>query len=371
MLAVNWRCARNPLAGGAEIYLQETFRRLVARGHVVTQLAERFAGSAEEELIDGIRVIRFGGKWTFNFSVYGRVARIADEGRYDIVIDDLNKIPFYSPWFTKRPVLAILMHLFRGSVFRETLPPMAAYVWLTETMIPLAYRNCRFAVLSESSKKDTVRVGIDPARITVIPPGTDFDRFQPDPSVPREPVVLHVGRLKKYKSTDHLLRAARLLNDRGVKFTVVIVGDGDDKPRLEALAAKLGLGGVLRFTGFIPEEEKVRWYRRAAVLVENSVKEGWGLIVMEANGCGTPSIVARSPGLVDSSKDGVNGLMYDYGDVPALAERVERLLKDEPLRQKLGQQAVEWARQWTWDAAADQMEKVIEQAVAEHSRRVA
>jgi len=283
----------------------------------------------------------------------------------DIVIDDLNKVPFYSPWYTKRPVLAILMHLFRGSIFREALPPLAAYVWLAETMIPWAYRRCRFTVLSESSKKDTVKVGIDPARITVIPPGTDFTRFQPDRSVAREPVVLHVGRLKRYKATDHLLQAARRLKERGVKFTTVIVGDGDDKPRLQALAAKLGLAEDVRFTGFIPEAEKVNWYRRAAVLAENSVKEGWGLIVMEANACGTPTVVARSPGLVDSSRDRVNGLMYDYGDVPALAERLEQLLTDAGLRVRLGQQAIAWAKQWTWEGAAAATERAIEETMNE------
>ncbi len=365
ILVINWRCTKNPLAGGAEVYCQEIFSRLVARGHHVTLLCERFPGSEPEEFLGGIRTIREGGKLTFNFTAARQVGHLADSLNADIVIDDLNKIPFYSPWHTKRPVLAILMHLFRGSIFKETLPPMAAYVWLAETMIPLAYKRCRFAVLSESSKNDTTKVGIDPTRITVIPPGTDFDRFRPDASVAREPVVLHVGRLKKYKSTDHLLQATARLKARGVKSTTVIVGDGDDKPRLEALAVKLGLNDTVRFTGFIPETEKVNWYRRAAVLVENSLKEGWGLIVMEANACGTPVVVARSPGLVDSSRDGVNGLMYDYGDVPALAEKLERFLTDEALRARLGQQAIEWAKRWTWDGAADAMERAIEQTVRE------
>jgi glycosyltransferase involved in cell wall biosynthesis len=368
MLVVNWRCPKNPLAGGAEVYLQEIFSRMVSRGHHVTLLSERFSGAEPEEVIEGIRVIRAGGKFTFNFTAGRLVGRIAESLEADVVIDDLNKIPFYSTWHTKRPVLAILMHLFRGSIFRETLPPMAAYVWMAETMIPLAYKRCRFAVLSESSKQDTVKVGIDPDRITVIPPGTDFGRFSPDTSVPREPLVLHVGRLKRYKATDHLLQAARLLRDRGVKFTTVIVGDGDDKPRLERLAAKLGLGEHVRFTGFVPEAEKVSWYRRAAVLVENSVKEGWGLIVMEANACGTSVVVANSPGLRDSSKDGVNGLMYDYGDVPALAGKLEKLLSDDALRNRLGQQAIAWAKQWTWGGAAEAMERVVEQAVAEAGR---
>jgi glycosyltransferase involved in cell wall biosynthesis len=365
MLVVNWRCPKNPLAGGAEVYLQEIFSRLVNRGHSVTLLSERFAGSQPEDVIEGIRVIRAGGKFTFNFTAGRLVGGLAEALRADVVIDDLNKIPFYSPWHTKRPVLAILMHLFRGSIFRETLPPMAAYVWTAETMISLAYKRCRFAVLSESSKKDTARVRIDPARITVIPPGTDFGRFSPDASAQREPVVLHVGRLKRYKATGHLLRATKILKERGVKFTTVIIGDGDDKPRLEGLSAKLGLGEQVRFTGFVPEAEKVNWYRRAAVLVENSVKEGWGLIVMEANACGTPVVVADSPGLCDSSRDGVNGLMYKYGDVSALAEKLEKLLSDDALRTRLGRQAIEWAKQWTWDGAAEAMERVIEQTINE------
>jgi glycosyltransferase involved in cell wall biosynthesis len=365
ILAVNWRCSKNPLAGGAEVYFQEIFSRLVSRGHHVALLSERFAGSEPEDVIEGIRIIRAGGKFTFNFTAGRLVGPLAESLDADIVIDDLNKIPFYSTWHTKRPVLAILMHLFRGSIFRETLPPMAAYVWMAETMIPLAYKRCRFAVLSASSRQDTVRVGIDSDRIAVIPPGTDVGRFSPDPAVPREPLVLHVGRLKRYKATGHLLQAARRLKERGVKFTVVVVGDGDDRPRLEGLTAKFGLGEQVRFTGFIPEAEKVNWYRRAAVLAENSAKEGWGLIVMEANACGTPVVVANSPGLRDSSKDGVNGLMYEYGDVPALAEKLERLLSDESLRSRLGQQAIAWAKQWTWDGAAQAMERVIEETMNE------
>ncbi len=364
ILVINWRCIKNPLAGGAEVYFQEVFRRLVARGHEVTLLCERFPGASAEETVDGIRTVRRGGKWTFNFSVYRNLRRFVREGDYDIVIDDLNKIPFYSPWLVSdRPVLVLLMHLFRKSIFRETLPPFALYVYLTESMIPLAYRGCPFAVLSESSKKDLVRLGVPAEHITVVPPGTDFDRFYPDPGVGREPIVLHVGRLKRYKSTDHLLFAARNLKTKGRKFQVVIVGTGDDLPRLRALADKLQINDVVHFTGFVPEAEKVNWYRRSALLVESSVKEGWGLIVMEANACGTPVVVARSPGLVDSSADGVNGLFYEYGNVADLTAKIERLLADEGLRRQLGEQAITWARQWTWEGAADKIEAQIKVAV--------
>jgi len=371
VLAVNWRCIRNPLAGGAEIHFQEIFRRLAARGHEVTQLAERYPGSAEEETLDGIRVRRLGGAQTFNFTIARNLKRLVGETGCDVVVDDLNKIPFYSPRLTDRPVLAMLMHLFRGSIFRETLFPLAAYVWLAETAIPLAYRRCRFTVLSESSKRDAVRLGIRPERIAVVPPGTDFERFHPGPARPdtARPVLLHVGRLKKYKATDHLLRAARRLRDRGRDCDVVIVGSGDDRPRLEKLTDRLGLRDRVRFTGFIGEDEKVNWYRRAAVLVENSAKEGWGLIVMEANACGTPTVVADSPGLVDSSREGVNGLFYRYGDIADLADKLDRLLADAPLRARLGRQAVDWARRWTWDAAAEATGQALEEAIREHRKK--
>ncbi len=365
ILVVNWRCPRNPEAGGAEIYLQEICRRLVARGYEITLFCERFPGSSPEEMIDGVRVIRQGRRLTFNWTVYRNINRIVREGKYDLVIDDLNKIPFYSPWFVDRPVLVLLMHLFRGSIFKEVSPPLAAYVYLTESLIPLAYYGCPFAVLSESSKSDCVRLGIAPERITVAPPGTDFGRYCPDPSVPREPIVLHVGRLKRYKSTEHLLYAAGLLKERGRSFRVVVVGTGDDLPRLKAIVNQLKIEDVVQFTGFVSEEEKVNWYRRSAVLVESSIKEGWGLIVMEANGCGTPVVVARSPGLVDSSRDGVNGLFYEYGNVPELAEKIDRLLTDEELRSRLGRQAIEWAQQWTWDGAADKIEALIRKTMEE------
>ncbi len=218
-------------------------------------------------------------------------------------------------------------------------------------------------MISESSRQDVIRLGIPPEQISVAPPGTDFERFRPVPDTTREPVILHVGRLKKYKSTDHLLYAARRLKEKGLDFRVVIVGDGDDRPRLEKLARKLRIADRVLFTGFVSEAEKISWYQRSAVLAENSIKEGWGLIVLEANACGTPVVVARSPGLVDSSRDGVNGLFYEYGNINELAAKLELLLTNPELRRRLGEQAVAWSHQWTWDGTADKINDLIEQTV--------
>jgi glycosyltransferase involved in cell wall biosynthesis len=363
ILVINWRDVKNPLAGGAEIYFQEIFRRIVTRGHEVTQLAVNFPGASKTDLIDGIRIVRMGGANTFNFSVWAGLNRILRAGGYDIVIDDLNKIPFYSPWFCDKPVLAMMMHLFRKSIFSEVAFPLAAYVYLTESLIPRCYKNNLFAVLSPSSKRDLLAFGIREEKMVVIPPGTDTARFVPDLSRKGEPLVLHVGRLKRYKSTDHLLEAAHALKLKGKRFKVKIVGDGDDLPRLKETSRRLALEDIVEFTGFISEDDKVRLYQESAVLVENSLKEGWGLIVMEANACATPVIAARSPGLVDSVHDGKTGFLYEYGNVPELTERLGQLLDDAQLRSTMGAAGVEWAKSISWDSATDKMLVVIERAV--------
>jgi glycosyltransferase involved in cell wall biosynthesis len=365
MLIINWRDIKNPLAGGAEVYLQEIFRRIVARGHGVTQLAVRFPGASETESIDGIRVIRFGGAQTFNFAVWRRLNRTLKSEHYDIVIDDQNKIPFYSPWFCDKPVLILMMHMFRKSIFTEVSFPFAAYVYLAESLIPHCYKNNQFAVLSPSSSRDLLAFGIPAERQTIIPPGTDTARFRPDPSLKRENLILHVGRLKRYKSTDQLLQAAKLLSAKRQDFRVKIVGDGDDLPRLRALSAELALDRFVEFTGFVPEEDKIKLYRQSALLVENSIKEGWGLIVMEANACGTPVVSSRSPGLVDAVDEGRTGFLYQYGNVPELAQRIEQLLDNPALRAEMGRNAIAWAAKYTWDHAADAMLKVIERVVAQ------
>lgn len=364
ILVINWRDVKNPLAGGAEIYLQEIFRRIVSRGHEVTQLAVSFPGSTPTDTIDGIRIIRLGGANTFNFAVWRNLNRILHAGSYDLVIDDLNKIPFYSPWFCDKPVLVMMMHLFRKAVFSEVSFPFATYVYLTESLIPWCYKNNRFAVLSPSSKRDLLAFGIREEKLVVIPPGTDTDRFRPDLSRKGEPLILHVGRVKKYKSTDHLLEAASRLKQAGKAFKVKIVGDGDDLSRLKGLSAQLGLTEVVEFTGFISEDDKVKLYQQAAVLVENSIKEGWGLIVMEANACATPVVAARSPGLVDSVQDRKTGFLYEYGNIAELTERLGQLLDDPQLRRTMGEAGVEWARSFSWDSATDKMLAVIERAVS-------
>ncbi len=359
----NWRCIKNPLAGGAEIYFQEIFKRIVKMGHSVTQLAVSFKGAPEKEDIDDIRIIRIGEKNTFNFSVYRELPHYLEEDNYDIVIDDLNKIPFYSPWLTKKPVLALLMHLFRRSIFSEVSIPFASYVYLTESLIPWCYKKNNFAVLSPSTKQDVVNVGIKQDKIVVIPPGVDLEYFKPNYAIKEPGLIIHTGRLKRYKSVDHLLWATQMLAGKRKDFKVVIIGDGDDLPRLKDLAKKLAIDDYVTFTGYISEQEKLNYYQKATVLVENSIKEGWGMIVIEANACGTPVVAARSPGLRDAVLDHETGYLYDYGNIEQLAQKIELLLDDMNRNKPMAEAGIQWANKFSWNNAANEMIKIIERTV--------
>ncbi len=365
LLLINWRCPRNPLAGGAEVYAYEIFRRLVKMGYKVTYLAERSNLPPEEE-VEGIKFIRIGGKNTFNFSVYRSIQEIVARNNFDLIIDDLNKIPFYSPYFIRDiPVLAVLMHLFRRAIYKETSFFLASYVYFAENLIPKVYENNYFAVLSESTKRDLISLfkrDIS-GRIKVIPPGVDTHFFRPDFSKKGERIILHCGRLKRYKSTDHLLLATRLLSFQRRDFKVVIVGEGDDLPRLKKMTKDLEITDIVEFTGYITEEEKLDLYQRARFLVENSVKEGWGLIAIEANACGTPVLAARSPGLIDAVAEGKSGIFYQHGNIEDLTRKMEELLEDDLTIERMGKEGRAWAEKFSWEDSAGKMASLIETVV--------
>ena len=117
ILVINWQDITNPLGGGAEVHLHEIFRRIVKNGHKVTLLCSKYIGSLDEEIVDGIRILRRGNRNTFNFTVPGVYRELIQENDFDIVFDDINKIPFFTPLFVKKPLVAIVHHFFGKTIF--------------------------------------------------------------------------------------------------------------------------------------------------------------------------------------------------------------------------------------------------------------
>ncbi|HEX5133425.1 MAG TPA: glycosyltransferase family 4 protein [Candidatus Krumholzibacteria bacterium] len=361
VVAVNWRDIGNPEAGGAEVHLHEILSRLVARGHSATLFAARFPGGPDEDTIDGVRVIRRGSWWNANF-VLARAARAhLRTVPADLVVEDINKIPFFMPLFTRLPVLPVIPHLFGSTVFRETNPVFGAYVYLWERLIPFVYRRCRFAVISPSTRDDLVARGIPAGRIDVVLCGLDHARYRRLPHVTRaaRPTVVHLGRARKYKAIDVVIRAFAIVHHSLADARLVIIGDGPELPALRQLADRLGLADAVEFGGHMPAEATVEALNRCHVVLNASPKEGWGLTVVEANACGVPVVGSDRPGLRDSIHDGETGFLVPYGDVDAFAERTLRLLTDSALRERMGAAALEWAGSLTWERTAREMEALF------------
>jgi len=361
VLLVEYRDGRNPRAGGAERALHEVFGRLVQRGWSVDYLCSAFDGDGEDE-IDGVRILRRGPEPLFGLSAARALHGELRGTAYDLVIEGIDKLPFFLPWLApRRRVACIIPHLLGETAAAAAGRLAGAAINAAETLMPLCYRRCTLITGAESTRRELERRGFAPERIEVVPYGLDHALHVPrEPSLSTEPpFILYVGRLRRYKSLDVALRAfARIVAEvPGVRFK--IAGEGDDRSRLEQLARELGIGDRVDFVGFVSEAEKISLMQRARVLAYASRKEGWGLPVIEANACGTPAVASRVDGLRDAVRDGESGVLVPYGDAAAFGEALLRVLRDDAWHARLRAGALAWAGRFHWEASADAMERAL------------
>lgn len=355
ILALNWQDLKNPMSGGAEVHLEELLRRIAAKGHSVTLFCSNYKGGAREETIEGVRIIRSGNRYNFNLVAPFHIRKILQREKFDLFLEDINKIPFYSPVYVRLPSVIIIPHLFSTAVFHEINFVLGSYIYLAEWPITRIYRRKRFCVISESTAGDIISRGIPKDQVSVIHCGIDRTLYNNGNEYKKfeYPSVLYLGRIKKYKSVQHLISAFEIVKDKLPGARLTIVGAGDFLPKLKKQAQNLDLNDVIDFPGFVSVEKKIEYLCRSHVMVYPSLREGWGLTNIEANSCGTAVVAANSPGLRDSVRDNFSGLLYEFGNIDQLAEKIVTVLNDSALREKLEKGALEWAARFDWDQAAD------------------
>lgn len=356
VLVVNWQDRENPLSGGAEIHLHEIFERLAARGHEVTLLCGGWPGCPPRATLGGIEVHRVGTRQTFALGVFGYWRRHLAHRPFDVLFEDINKAPLYTPlWGGTALRVAGVPHLFGRTVFQELVWPLAAAVWLSERPLPLFYRNVPFQAISESTADDLVARGIRRDHVTVVKPGVSLDHYTPEAGArDPHPTFSYVGRLKKYKGVDLVIRAFAAVRDPLARLE--IAGAGDYRPALEALVRSLDLGSRVRFLGFISETDKLALLRRSWAVALASPKEGWGLTNVEAEACATPVVASASPGIRESVLDGATGFLVPHGDVAAMTAAFSRLAASPELVATMGAKARAFAETFTWVRSADETE---------------
>jgi len=368
ILVVNWRDINDPMGGGAEQHLHHILTGAVAAGHEVELICSGYEGAPEHDEIDGVKIRRRGDWRVANFILPGLVRQRLREESWDLLIEDINKIPFYTPLYAGRvPVLAMVPHLFGPTIYRETNPLAATYVWSGEWPLPWVYRNAWFEVISPSTKDDLVSRGLNGDRIEVIYCGLEHQRFHLDekPRRPEQPLVVCWSRLRKYKSTDVAIKAFAHIHQELPGATMLVMGKGPDEPRLRKLTAKLGLTDQVEFTGHLPWDELVRTLHRAHVFLNPSPKEGWGLTVVEANQCGVPVVASDRPGLRDSVRHDQTGLLVPYGDHRAMGQAALQMLHDRDLWACFSTAAKTWAGTFSWPRCIEESLDLFTRVAAE------
>jgi glycosyltransferase involved in cell wall biosynthesis len=363
-----WRDLDDPEAGGSELHAHRIATLWAGAGLDVTMRTSTAAGHGPVTRRDGYRVVRKSGR----YAVFPRSALsglVGRRGRPDGLVEIWNGMPFFSPLWARCPRIVFLHHVHAEMwqmVLSRRLAPVGAYV--ERRVAPPFYRHSRIVTLSSSSREEIVSLLRLPAgNVSVVPPGVD-PRFTPGGERAPDPLVVAVGRLVPVKRFDLLVDELVSVRRRVPGLRARIIGEGYERPHLEARIRAAGAGEWIELVGRQTEDELLDAYRRAWVLVSTSQREGWGMTITEAAACGTPAVVTRIAGHADAVVDGVTGILVDtpiqFGD--ALAA----VLGDESERTRLGRAARDHVAGLTWEAtAAGTLEALVGEAEARRRRR--
>lgn len=367
ILMLNWRDMHHPEAGGAEKYLVTVAHGLAAKGHEVIFRTAGYPGAVPDEVVDGVRYVRRGGR----LGIYPRALASHAVDRYhpDIIVDVQNGVPYLSPLTFRGPIMNLIHH-----VHKEQWPvlfgPRLSRVgwWLESTLAPAVYRKTSYVTVSEATKRELVGLGIAAERIAVIQNGTDV---VPSDGVHRttHPSIVTVGRLVPQKRVEFALHAVSDLAQEFPDLTLDVVGSGWWLPQLEELAHELGIEQRVTFHGHVSDAEKHRLMASAWVHAFPSLKEGWGLVVVEAGTHGTPTVAfTEAGGPKDSIVAGRTGLLVDGGQ-DDFTGAIRRLIADTDLRREMSRAVSDWVRQFQWDETIERWERTLLAEVSRHHGR--
>ena len=291
ILILNWRDVANPQAGGAELFTHEVARRWVSWGHHVTLITSRFPGGRPDETIDGVAIRRVGAlrRGSLHLLVQRELSRVRG---FDVVIDEIDTIPFLTPvWSESLPPIVGMVHQLAADVWDAEMPrPLAAIGRRTEPRLLRMYRDVPVVHVSGSTSKDLRRLGLRDVRLIL--QGRDEP---PLLTVPKEevPTFLFVGRLAANKRPGHALSALDAAHERlpaldsGSSARARWKPGSASEPATRSRCSVDPTGGAVRTDGAGPP-------------LVPSVREGWGMVITEANAVGTPAVGYDVPGIRDA-----------------------------------------------------------------------
>jgi glycosyltransferase involved in cell wall biosynthesis len=347
----SWKDILHPQAGGAEVVSDEIRKRLVADGHQVTLITSRPPGAANEGYINGVRVLRAGGRYTVYLRAPGAFRRIVKQ--CDIVVDEMNTLAFFAALYAKSERKILLAYqLAREVWFYQIFFPISLIGYLVEPLMlrllglfyPLTLTE------SDSSQKDFRQFGL--RGVTIFRIGMNLaplGHLKPKQSTQ----ILCHGSVRPMKRTLDTIKAFEVAKKTNPSLSMVISGDHSGKygENIRRYVASSIYKSSIQLTGRVSEKERESLMQQSALILVASRKEGWGLIVTEAASQGTPAIVYDVDGLRDSVIDGKTGVLCPSGDWRAMGEAINHVLSDPATYDQMRHLAWETSKQYTFDTS--------------------
>lgn len=373
ILWYNWRCIKNPLAGGAEVYTHEIAKRLSKRGHEIFLITSNPGNLLALEKINGYKVIRGGNQFSVYFKAYDIYRMLKKSGwRPDLIIDEINTIPFFTILYAKEPIV-VLIHQLCKECWKYGLHSLVEKPgWFFEKCVHKLYVyamkkglvKCAITV-SESTKDDLIKLGYSPSKIFIVYNGLS-EKYCKNGSIAnrknceREPLVLYLGRITPYKKIEDIIFCWRIVERKLPNARLIIAGRPEPAylSKLKLIAKRIGVKNI-EFRLNLSNEDKEKLLLKTKLLVYTSVREGWGRTVLEAAVFGVPTVAYNVPGLGEAVKNMKTGILVPFGDINALAEAIMNLLIDEELRTKLARNAYMYAKSFIWEKSVDVFEKIL------------
>ncbi len=338
ILILNRRDIVNPSGGGAEIYTHEIARGLVNDyGCEVTVFSSSFAGCTADETIDAVRYLRRGNEATVH--LHGFLYALKNRARFDRIVDEFNGIGFFT--FLLPNSILLIYQLYREFWFRELgVPGVVPYV--VEPLLLRCYKKRTVITISDSTRKDLERMGFRDIRVVMVaigqPPGYDASPGQ------RARAIMFLGRLRSTKRPDYAIEIFRRAQEKMPDLQLWLVGRG---PAEEKLRQKAGDLAGITFRGWVDEDMKMSLLRKAFVLVVPSIREGFGINVIEAAAMGTPVSGFDVPGIRDSIRHGETG--YLVRSLDEAAARVVELFDDGKRYAAMSKKCIEYSKEFRWE----------------------
>lgn len=360
---LTWRDSTHPDGGGSEVFVEQVARDLVRRGHDVTVVCARHGEAPAAEWVDGVRMVRVGGR----LSVYPRgLLWLVRHRRTDVVVDVINGLPFGTPLVRRRGVVALVHHVHQKQ-WQIIYPGVWGRIgWFVESRLtPALYRNRPHLTVSEASRHDLVALGIPEAAITVVRNGLESTPVRAERSA--TPRLCVLARLVPHKQIEHAVEVVARLRTEHPDLALDVIGEGWWREELERSVHEHVVSDLVTFHGHVPDAERDRLLGRAWLMLLPSVKEGWGLAVLEAAAQRTATVAYRSAGGVNESVvDGVTGLLVD--DLDEMTNAVRMVLANPWTRERLGDAAGRRAAGFDWATTTGVVEQVLDGAAAPGQR---